>query len=81
MLVTLRMFARLREISGKAELQVVRPEGSDAGSLWSDLTQEHPELRPYTGSISCAINQEYAKLSTALRDGDEIAFLPPVSGG
>jgi molybdopterin converting factor subunit 1 len=81
MLVTLRMFARLREISGNAELQIVRPEGSDAGSLWKDLTQQYPELGPYTGSISCAINQEYAKLSTALRDGDEIAFLPPVSGG
>jgi molybdopterin converting factor subunit 1 len=81
MLVTLRMFARLREISGQSELRVVRPEGSDAGSLWKDLTQEYPDLAPYTGSVSCAINQEYARLSTALQDGDEIAFLPPVSGG
>jgi molybdopterin converting factor subunit 1 len=81
MLVTLRMFARLREISGKSELVVVRPAGSDAGSLWNDLAREYPGLAPYTGSVSCAINQEYAKLSTALQDGDEIAFLPPVSGG
>ncbi|CAN5790321.1 molybdopterin converting factor subunit 1 [soil metagenome] len=81
MLVTLRMFARLREISGTSELQVVRPEGSNASALWSDLAQEYPGLAPYTGSVSCAINQEYAKLSTALKEGDEIAFLPPVSGG
>jgi molybdopterin converting factor subunit 1 len=81
MFVTTKLFARLREISGTSELRVERPEGSDAASLWHELVREYPGLAPYTGSISCAINEEYARLSTPLQEGDEIAFLPPVSGG
>jgi molybdopterin converting factor small subunit len=38
-------------------------------------------MKDYGGSISCAVNEEYSRLSTLLRDGDEVAFLPPVSGG
>ena len=81
MLVSLRLFARLRDLSGKSELLLEIPEGSDARSLWNGLSLEYPALAPYTGSISCAVNEEYAKLDTPLKDGDEVAFLPPVSGG
>jgi molybdopterin converting factor small subunit len=41
----------------------------------------HAALAPYAASMSCARNFEYARLSTKVEDGDEIAFLPPVSGG
>jgi molybdopterin converting factor subunit 1 len=81
MLVTLRLFARLRDLSGKSELSLEVPEGWDARSVWNGLALEYPALAPYTGSVSCAINEEYAKLTTRLKDGDEVAFLPPVSGG
>jgi molybdopterin converting factor subunit 1 len=81
MLITLRLFARLRDLSGKSEMRLDVPDGSDARALWHGLTRDYPALAPYTGSVSCAINEEYAKLTTTLRDGDEIAFLPPVSGG
>jgi molybdopterin converting factor subunit 1 len=81
MLVTVRLFARLREIAGKAELRIDVPPGRDAGGLWDDLTRDYPGLAPYGASISCAVNEEYAKLTTLLNDGDEVAFLPPVSGG
>lgn len=81
MLVTLRLFARLRELSGRSELQREVPDGVDARAVWSGLTAEYPALAPYTTSISCAVNEEYAKLTTRLKDGDEVAFLPPVSGG
>ena len=81
MLVTLRLFARLRELSGQSELRVELPEGTDARALWNDLAREYPSLEPYGTSVSCAVNQEYARFTTRLKDGDEVAFLPPVSGG
>ena len=81
MLVTLRLFARLRELSGQSELRVDVPDGADARAAWNGLTAEYPALAPYGGSVSCAVNEEYARLTTRLKDGDEVAFLPPVSGG
>jgi molybdopterin converting factor subunit 1 len=81
MLVRLRLFARLRELSGKSELHLEVPAGCDAGALWRGLTEQYPALAPYTSSVSCAVNEEYAKLNTRLNEGDEVAFLPPVSGG
>jgi molybdopterin converting factor subunit 1 len=81
MFVTLRLFARLREITGRPELRLQVPDGYDARALWDHLAREYPGLDPYGGSISCAINEEYAKFTTRLKDGDEVAFLPPVSGG
>ena len=81
MLVTIRLFARLRELAGMAELPRDVPPGATARSAWDALAREFPALAPYTSSISCAVNEEYAPWTTALNDGDEIAFLPPVSGG
>jgi molybdopterin converting factor subunit 1 len=81
MLVTVRLFARLREIAGGPEYAFEVPIASDVRGLWEELVKRHPELAPYGGSISCAVNQEYARFTTPLKEGDEIAFLPPVSGG
>ena len=81
MFVTLRLFARLRELSGRSELRLDVPDGADARAVWNGLTAEYPALVPYGGSVSCAVNEEYARLTTRLKDGDEVAFLPPVSGG
>jgi molybdopterin converting factor subunit 1 len=81
MRVTVRLFARLREITGKSELSLELPDGQDARALWDDLTKEYPGLSPYRASVSCAVNEEYAKFTARLEDGDEVAFLPPVSGG
>jgi molybdopterin converting factor subunit 1 len=81
MLVTVRLFARLRELAGSAEIQVELPEGSRAGDAWTLLTTRHPGMDGYSSSISCAVNEDYARMSAPLRDGDEVAFLPPVSGG
>jgi sulfur-carrier protein len=80
-LVTVRLFARLRELAGASELQRELPEGAVARSAWDVMVAEFPALAAYTPAISCAVNAEYARWSTALTDGDEVAFLPPVSGG
>lgn len=81
MFVTVRLFARLREIVGGRDARLELPEGATAGDVWRMLTGRYPELDAYTPSVSCAINEEYARLTDTLRDGDEVAFLPPVSGG
>jgi len=75
------LFARLREVTGASELTRSIPAGSTAGDAWQALVAEFPQLADHTSSISVAVNEEYAKPATALREGDEVAFLPPVSGG
>jgi molybdopterin converting factor subunit 1 len=79
--ISVRLFARLREITGRAELSREVPEGATAQTAWDALVGEFPELAGYTTSISVAVNEDYARMTTTIGDGDEIAFLPPVSGG
>ncbi|HXW04775.1 MAG TPA: molybdopterin converting factor subunit 1 [Vicinamibacterales bacterium] len=81
MLVTVRLFARLREIAGAPELNRELPEGATARTAWDALAREFPDMAPYAAAISCAVNEDYARFTTVLQDGDEVAFLPPVSGG
>ncbi|HJR59413.1 MAG TPA: molybdopterin converting factor subunit 1 [Vicinamibacterales bacterium] len=81
MLVTVRLFARLREIAGAPELRLELPGGSTAADAWAALVGRHPELKGYASSVSCAVNEDYARMTAALQDGDDVAFLPPVSGG
>jgi molybdopterin converting factor subunit 1 len=81
MRVTVRLFARLRDLVGAAELaRQVDPTASVA-EVWGDLVREFPALAPYTSSVSGAVNAEYARMDAPVADGDEVAFLPPVSGG
>lgn len=79
--VNIRLFARLKEVVGASELQRVVPDGCAAADAWNALVAEFPALADHTRSVSCAVNEEYARLTAPLHDGDEIAFLPPVSGG
>jgi molybdopterin converting factor subunit 1 len=81
MLVRIRLFARLRELAGAGELERDVAPGTTASGVWDLVVRECPALAGYTGVVSCAVNDDYAKLATALREGDEVAFLPPVSGG
>jgi molybdopterin synthase sulfur carrier subunit len=81
MLVKIRLFARLREIAGASELSREVPDGSTASEAWSALVREFPSIAGYSRNVACAVNEEYASLSAQLNDGDEVAFLPPVSGG
>jgi molybdopterin converting factor subunit 1 len=79
--VTVRLFARLRDIAGAAELARDIVPGSTIGDVWRQLAKEWPELAAYERSISSAVNADYARMDQVIRDGDEVAFLPPVSGG
>ena len=79
--VTVRLFARLKEIAGADELQRDLGTATTVGDVWQELATKWPALAPYAASLSCAVNAQYARMHTAVGDGDEIAFLPPVSGG
>lgn len=79
--VTVRLFARLREIAGADELQRPADDLGTVRDVWETLTREWPALAPYAASLSCAVNAQYARMTTRVADGDEVAFLPPVSGG
>ena len=81
MRINVRLFARLRDIAGASDLARELPGGSTAGAVWNLLADEHPELAVYRGAISVAVNAEYARMDAPVADGDEVAFLPPVSGG
>ena len=79
--VTVRLFARLRELAGAGELAREVPAGATVRTVWDSLVRDYPQLGPYAESMSCAVNVDYARMTTAVSDGDEVAFLPPVSGG
>jgi molybdopterin converting factor subunit 1 len=79
--VKVRLFARLRDIAGAAELERGATDGATIATLWQGLVQEHPALGDYTRIVACARNAEFARMDTRVADGDEVAFLPPVSGG
>ena len=81
MRVTVRLFARLRDIAGAAELAREIAPSATIGSVWHELVDDFPELAPYERSISTAVNADYARMDHAVGEGDEVAFLPPVSGG
>ena len=81
MRVTVRLFARLRDVVGSSELTREVAPGATVGSVWQQLAREHPGIAPYERSISSAVNADYVRMDQTVRDGDEIAFLPPVSGG
>ena len=79
--ITVLLFARLRDIAGTANLDRKLPDGATARILWKTLAQDFPEFNSYSKAISTAVNEEYAHIDSELSDGDEVAFLPPVSGG
>jgi molybdopterin converting factor subunit 1 len=81
MQIRLLLFAAVRDIVGTDAMIVELDEGTTAAALWASLRSQHERLDPYTTPPMVAINQEYADPGSPLRDGDEVAFIPPVSGG
>ena len=81
MRVTILVFAKLRDLVGAPRLVRDVPAGSSIEGVWQALAAEFPAAAPYRAALSAAVNAGYAKFSTPVADGDDVAFLPPVSGG
>lgn len=79
--VRIRLFAIQRELAGTREVALRLAPGATVEDAWAATVKLHPALGPGRRSVRFARNGDYAEASTALADGDEVAFIPPVSGG
>ena len=79
--IRLRYFASLRERLGRSEETVEVPEGATVATVWEILKKERPELAAIERSVAFAVALEYVDKTHPLQDNDELAFIPPVSGG
>lgn len=81
MKITLRLFATFRQIFNSGEIDYELPEGATTQDLLDDLFSRHPELQRFKGHVVVTINRQASPLTAVIKEGDEVAILPPVSGG
>ena len=74
-------FAQLKDATGCSECTLDAPEPLSAASLWTALLDRFPGLRVHRSVVRLACNSEYAAPETQFTDPDEVALIPPVSGG
>lgn len=79
--VTVKLFARARELAGADAVPLELPESACIGDLRSALYDTYPKLRPLSGTLLIAVNNDYARDGDPVRPDCEIACFPPVSGG
>jgi molybdopterin synthase catalytic subunit len=81
MRVRILFFARLRDLLGTDSVELDCSEIESVGDAYRILLARHPELEAFSRSLLVAVNQEFADWDTPVREGDELALFPPVSGG
>jgi len=81
MRVRILFFGVLKDLVGRPSEEAEFPEGADLRAVFDTVAARCPPLREMARSIVVARNREFANLTTKIEDGDEVAFLPPVSGG
>lgn len=81
MKVQVRLFAAVSEAVGMREVALELPPGTTASGLLDHLVREHPRLGALRPALLLAVNREYARGDHPLAEGDEVALIPPVSGG
>ncbi len=77
----IKLFAILRQRASAPEVTLELPEGTTVAAMLAQLQTQHPGLLTDAPSIMVAVNMEYVGHDHAVRNGDEIALIPPVSGG
>ena len=77
----MKFFAGYKEAIGVEQVDIGLEEGADVSSLIEVIKEKHPKLGELTETLVISVNWEYATYDTKLKDGDEVALLPPVSGG
>ena len=81
MRIRVLLFAILRDAAGTAEVALDLPAGATAKDAGDAVGERFPALRPHLPRVAFAVNRAYAPADTGLGDGDEVALIPPVSGG
>jgi len=81
MQLRIRVFAMLREKLRRSEIDCAVPEGATVEQLLDRLADQYPAIRELRPALAVAVNEEYVDSSHVLAAADEIALIPPVSGG
>ncbi len=81
MKVNVRLFAGLHDLLGQRDVILELAEGATVLQLREQLSKEYPIVTPYLTTLVCAVDEEYVPAEHRLREGDEVALIPPVSGG
>jgi molybdopterin converting factor subunit 1 len=81
MSIRILFFASLADLASAREIKLDATGFADVGSVFDKFAKDFPPLERYRTSIHFALNSEFARPDSPVRDGDEIAFFPPVSGG
>jgi molybdopterin converting factor subunit 1 len=81
MSITIRLFAVFRERVGQGSLSFEAAPDETVASVWARVAASRPDLEGLRKVTQFAVNGEYATPDSPVRDGDEVAFLPPMSGG
>lgn len=79
--ISVRFFAGHRDIVGQSQIVCTIEPGTTVHVLWQRLAGDYPALQPFTNCLRYAVNEQFVEASTRLHDGDEVAYIPPVSGG
>lgn len=81
MKVKIRLFAGLHDLLGSREIAIELAEGATVATLRDELQRLYPIVTPYLPTLICAVDEEYVDPEHTLHDGDDVAIIPPVSGG
>ena len=81
MTITVKWFAMLRDVAGAEACALAVEPGTTAEAVRAALLARYPGLRHWLPYVRLALNREYGSWDAVLRDGDELALIPPVSGG
>ena len=81
MQIRVKFFAILRDKARAAEATLDLPQDATIATAAEAIAAKYPTLRDHLSRIAYAVNREYAPRDTQLHDGDELALIPPVSGG
>jgi molybdopterin converting factor subunit 1 len=79
--VRVLLFGAAADRAGTRRIEIPVGDRTTLGELWPILTDRHPDLAPMRETLAFAVNGEYARMDDAVSPGDEVAVLPPVSGG
>ncbi len=79
--ISIKLFGPVKDIVGKNDVTIRVPAPASGSTAFDILAEQYPLLRPWRPTVRLAVNLEYVPFEHPLHDGDEICFIPPVSGG